>query len=362
MSGIKREPGRTQLEHEALSQQLKRVGLESKPDGTIDPASMEHVKGGAAAVARAAGGDQVLTANEAEALRNNGLLSSLFSPITERATKNAQALTLSVSALSKSFEAALDGRTDAKALGRRAKALEKELSGLLEGTTLGKVSPEARTELAGALKALAQNSSRYVLGMTLRREDFEAALGAGTDRLMGSGNSFGQRMGGLGSAFLAATGVTELTKLIDLLRPLSIIATDLVAPGGATRPIERYITSTLSDAFDAKGTQLIVNTAAELERSDKYRGLTRHEVAEGLDVLLNRYYAVLKRPDGGDFVARRNAPLLKKHASAELKRSLNGEDTQLTVAEVFAAMLRAAADASSNGRGDFLKELGSRFA
>ena len=107
---------------------------------------------------------------------------------------------------------------------------------------------------------------------------------------------------------------------------------------------------------------MIVNTAAELERSDKYRGLTRHEVAEGLDVLLNRYYAVLKRPDGGDFVARRNAPLLKKHASAELKRSLNGEDTQLTVAEVFAAMLRAAADASSNGRGDFLKELGSRFA
>lgn len=358
MSGIKRETGRTQLEQEALSQQLQRVGLESKQDGTIDPASMAHVKGGADAVARAAGPDQVLTANEAEGLRSKGLISSLFSPITERATKNAQALTLSVSALSNSFDAALDGRVDTKSLSRRAKALEKELSGLLEGTKLGKVSPEVRAELAQALKELARSSSTYVLGLNLNRQQYEAALDDGAGRLMG-GHGFGERMGGLGRAFLAATATTELTKLIDLLRPLSIIATDLVAPGGAARPIERYITSTLAGAFDAKGMQVIVDSAAELERSEKYRGITRHELGQGLNLLLDRYYAALKWPEGGDFVARRNATLLKKHASPEMRRSLNGEDTQLTVAEVFAAMLQAAAEASRDGRRDFLKQLGS---
>ena len=359
MSGIKRETGRTQLEQEALSQQLKRVGLESKADGTIDPASMEQVKGGAAAVVHAAGSDQVLTANEAEGLRSKGLISSLFSPITERATKNAQALTLSVSALSKTFDAALDGRTDIKSLSRRAKALEKELSGLLEGTKLGKVSPEVRGELAQALKDLARSSSSYVRGLTLNRQQYEAALDDGTGRLMG-GHGFGERMGGLGRAFLAATATTELTKLIDLMRPLTIIASDLVAPGGATRPIERYISSSLAGTFDAKGTQVIVDTAAELERGGKYHGITRHEVAEGLHLLLDRYYGALKWPDGGDFVARRNAPLLKKHASAEMARSLNGEDTKLTVAEVFAEMLRAAAEGSRDGGRDFLRQLGSR--
>lgn len=360
MSGIKRETGQTHLEQEAMSQQLQRLGLESKPDGTIDLPSMEQVKGGIAAVTDAAGADRVLTAVEAEVLRKKGLVASLFSPITERATKNAQTLRLSVSALSNALDAALEGSVDGKSLSRRAKALEKELSELLEGTKLGQVRPEVRAELAQALKELARSSSAYVLGLTRVRDSSEAALDYGAGRLIG-GMGFAQRMGGLGLALLAGTSTAALTKRIELMRPLTIIAADLIAPGGATRPIARYIAAALAGAFDAKDTREIVDSAADVERSGKYRGITRHEVAEGLSFLLDRYYAVLGRSDGGDLVARRNAPLLEKHACAELRRSLDGEETKLTVAEVFAAMLRAAARASRDGRAGFLRQLGVRF-
>lgn len=357
MSSIKRETGRTQLEHEGLTKQLERVGVTAQPDGTLDPTSLGNVKGGAAAVAVAAGADQVLTANEAESLRKNGLISQLFSPISDRATKNAQALTLSVTALSKVFDAALSGDVDAKSLSRRAKALEKDLSNLFDGMTLGKVGPETRAELANALSDLSRTSSTYVLGLIRRRQEFQGGIDEGTSRLVGSGNGFTKRLGGLGSAFLAAIATTELTKLIDMMQPLTIIARDLIAPGGATRPLQRYVETSLDGAFDAKGTKVLVDLATELEDKQKYRGITRYSVVEGLHGLLERYYGVLHRSDGGDFVARRNSELLKKHASPEMKRSLQGEDTQLTVAEVFAAMIRAAASASSDGERGFLQNL-----
>lgn len=154
LGAMKLDRGPSILEEAALLERAKLLGLSIDAAHNLDPASMKGVKGGVAAVEKAAG-DQTLSLDEAAKLDVPFLhrLAGRGASTTERATNTAKSLILSAGGLL----ARADNEPSARRFAEHFR--EKVLAFLDDPQQIGRCDPEVLRALAEKLAQIAEHSS-----------------------------------------------------------------------------------------------------------------------------------------------------------------------------------------------------------